>query len=188
VSAEEGPERAEATFADVLNGLTMGGARSRRRSPSARGQPQLAPPDPTSPDPVPPAPAMAGELTGELVDDVPGEENASSVRAYAWTGGRTRVSSQLEIETLISATPLAEELFHSARSEHQSVIRLCGQSRSVAEIAALLSLPIGVVRVLLDDMAGLGLVTVHRNRTTGAGEPDLELLGRVLRGLTNLRG
>jgi hypothetical protein len=109
------------------------------------------------------------------------------VRAYAWTGGRTRTSSQLEIETLISTTTRAEELMHTIRSEHQSVARLCRQSRSVAEIGALLSLPLGVVRVLLDDMAGLGLVTVHITQTTDDGQPDMDLLRRVLRGLTNLR-
>lgn len=118
---------------------------------------------------------------------MPQEENAASVRAYAWTAGRTRSSGHLEIETLISTAPRAEELFHNMRSEHQAVARLCRQSKSVAEIGALLSLPIGVVRVLLDDMAGLGLVTVHRNQTTGAGEPDIDLLQRVLYGLSHLR-
>jgi hypothetical protein len=78
---------------------------------------------------------------------------------------------------------------HTMRSEHQSVARLCRSTKSVAEIGALLSLPLGVVRVLLDDMAGLGLVTVHSNQTTlnGDGAPDMDLLKRVLRGLSNLR-
>ena len=58
--------------------------------------------------------------------------------------------------------------------------------RSVAEIGALLHLPIGVVRVLLDDMAGLGLVTVH-NETTADERPDVALMQHVLHGLTNLR-
>ena len=175
MSTDDGPDPAEATFADVLNGLTMGAARPRKRSPSARGQPASPPPHRVAPPPE------------EAVDEVFGEENAASVRAYAWTGGRTRASFQLQIETLISTTARAEELFHTMRTEHQSVARLCTRSTSVAEIGALLSLPIGVVRVLLDDMAGLGLVTVHRNQTTGTGQPDVELLGRVLRGLSNLR-
>jgi uncharacterized protein DUF742 len=157
----------ESTFADVFNGL-MGVSRPRE-SPGrqARAQPK--------PEAVP------------LFEEAPREENAASVRAYAWTGGRTRTSGQLEIETLISTTTRAEELMHTMRSEHQSVARICRQSRSVAEIGALLSLPLGVVRVLLDDMAGLGLVTVHATRTTGDGQPDMDLLRRVLRGLSNLR-
>lgn len=165
-------DRPEATFADVLNGLTQGAGRPRKRS--ARK------PEPPPRQHLPPPEAGAQE-------DVPQEENAASVRAYAWTAGRTWSSGRLEIETLISTTLRAEELFHTMRSEHQAVARLCYQTKSVAEIGALLSLPIGVVRVLLDDMAGLGLVTVHRNQTTGTGEPDVDLLQRVLYGLSNLR-
>jgi hypothetical protein len=162
-------DESESTFADVFNGL-MGVNPSHGRS--GRGARQ----EPAKPESVP------------LFEEAPREENASSVRAYAWTGGRTRTSSaQLEIETLISTSTRAEELMHTMRSEHQAVARLCRQTKSVAEIGALLSLPLGVVRVLLDDMAGLGLVTVHQNDTAGDGQPDMDLLQRVLRGLTNLR-
>ncbi|MFL6126604.1 DUF742 domain-containing protein [Actinophytocola sp.] len=160
-------DEAESTFADVFNGLMGGGPASRRAGRQAR--------EPARPAEVP------------LFEEAPQEENAASVRAYAWTGGRARPSAQLEIETLVSTTGRAEELMHTMRSEHQSVARLCRQTRSVAEIGALLSLPLGVVRVLLDDMAGLGLVTVHTTRPTGDGQPDLDLLRRVLRGLSNLR-
>lgn len=164
-------DRAETTFADVLNELTMGGARPRKRARAPDPGPGHEPPRPEQrPDEV-----------------VPAEENAASVRAYAWTAGRTRSSGRLEIETLIVTAPRAEELFHTMRSEHQAVVRLCRQTRSVAEIGALLRLPIGVVRVLLDDMAGLGLVTVHHNQTPD-DRPDVELMRRVLRGLANLRG
>lgn len=162
-------DRPESTFADVLNGLTMGRPRKRAPEPSPAPEPQAPQPD------VP------------VDDPVPLEENAASVRAYAWTAGRTRSSGRLEIETLIVTAPRAEELFTTMRVEHQSVARLCRQTRSVAEIGALLHLPIGVVRVLLDDMAGLGLVTVHRNQTTPDERPDIALMQRVLRGLTNLR-
>lgn len=163
-------DRPESTFADVLNGLTMGG-RPRKRAPEARPAPQPQAPHQETPADEP----------------VPAEENAASVRAYAWTAGRTRSSGRLEIETLIVTAPRAEELFNTMRVEHQSVARLCRQTRSVAEIGALLHLPIGVVRVLLDDMAGLGLVTVHHNQATTDERPDIALMQRVLRGLTNLR-
>jgi hypothetical protein len=172
---DEGPGTAEATFADVFNGLSMGGARARKRADRARGQP--AEPAPRAPQPLADAP---------IEEEDPDEETAASVRAYAWTGGRTRSSVQLEIETLISTTERAEDLLTTMRSEHQSVARLCQDAKSVAEIGALLRLPIGVVRVLLDDMAGLGLVTVHAVQTTD-GQPDVDLLQRVLRGLSNLR-
>lgn len=161
--AAEEPE--EQTFADVLNGL------SRSRRPSR--------PPPVTPEPAAPARPRPGPV------EAPVEENAAIVRAYAWTGGRTRSTVQLEIETLISTTPRAEAVLAGLRSEHQAVVQLCRRSKSVAEIGALLSLPLNVVRVLLEDMAGLGLVDVHE--TTGGGEPDVELLNRVLHGLSNLR-
>ncbi len=168
MARDERPE--ESTFADVLNGLTMGGRPRGEQRPAPRPHGH-----------APPPPAVA------VPEEEPPEENAASVRAYAWTAGRTRTSTRLEIETLISTTSKAEDLFDTMRLEHQAVARLCRQSRSVAEIGALLTLPIGVVRVLLDDMANLGLVTVHRSQTTGTGQPDMDLLRRVLRGLTNLR-
>lgn len=118
----------------------------------------------------------------------PVEENAAMVRAYAWTGGRTRSDVAMSIETLVSTTARAVSAMDGMRSEHHEVAQLCQRSRSVAEIAALLSVPLGVVRVLLADMAALGLVVVHDTGTAPEEGPNVELLGRVLRGLTNLRG
>lgn len=116
------------------------------------------------------------------------EELPSLVRAYAWTGGRTRANQQLEIETLVSATERASAQTEDLSSEHVSVAKLCGRTVSVAEISALLSLPLSVVRVLLDDMARLGLVDIHHNNTATFGDrPDMELLERVRRGLSNLQ-
>jgi hypothetical protein len=70
--------------------------------------------------------------------------------------------------------------------EHRAVAELCGETRSVAEVAALLSLPLGVARVLLGDMAGLGLVTVHQTASSAGNAPDLALMERVLSGLRRL--
>jgi hypothetical protein len=86
----------------------------------------------------------------------------------------------------VSTSAHAEDALDTLRSEHQSIAVLCRQSRSVAEISALTSLPLGVVRVLLDDMHGLGLVDVHHNELDNAAQPDVSLLDRVLRGLRNL--
>jgi uncharacterized protein DUF742 len=116
----------------------------------------------------------------------PAEALSASVRAYAWTGGRTRATQVLGFETLVSTTERAEELLGVLRSEHQSVALLCRSSTSVAEIVALLSLPLNVVRVLLDDMAGLGLVDVHRSGSGPDQRPGLDLMERVRRGLANL--
>ncbi len=159
----------EETFADVLNGLTLTGRRQRPRH------------DTPTPSPTPRVGAAAPD------DEDLGEQNAASVRAYTWTGGRTRSDHQLEIETLVTTSERADAMMSTLRTEHQSVARLCYHTKSVAEVGALLELPLGVVRVLLGDMASLGLITVHRNATNNGDEPDLEILERVLRGLTNLR-
>ncbi|KAA9372868.1 MULTISPECIES: DUF742 domain-containing protein, partial [Microbispora] len=62
---------------------------------------------------------------------------------------------------------------------------LCRQVRSVAEVSALLRIPLGVVRVVIADMAAEGLVHVHQPQLE-AGKPDLNLLERVLSGLRRL--
>ena len=118
--------------------------------------------------------------------DEPVEELSSIVRAYARTGGRTRPRRHLEIETLVSATTYAQDRIDELPNEHREIARLCGQAISVAEISALLALPLGTVRVLVDDMDRLGLVDVHHNPATFNDRPDLELMERVLRGLENL--
>jgi hypothetical protein len=67
------------------------------------------------------------------------------------------------------------------------IVDLCAHPRSVAEIAALLAVPLGVARVLLGDLAGAGAVVVHPTAgSVGDGAPDLEFMRRVLVGLRNL--
>ena len=46
--------------------------------------------------------------------------------------------------------------------------------------------PLGVARVLIADMAGMGLVTVHGGASKDNEAPDLALLERVLSGLRRL--
>jgi hypothetical protein len=49
-----------------------------------------------------------------------------------------------------------------------------------------MSLPLGVARVLLGDMAGLGVVNVHQTASSAGSVPDLALMERVLSGLRRL--
>ncbi len=57
--------------------------------------------------------------------------------------------------------------------------------RTVAEISALLKMPLGVVRVLLSDLADQGKIRVY-GTGHGTGQPDRALLERVLDGLRRL--
>ncbi len=110
---------------------------------------------------------------------------AASVRSYTWTGGRTKTNVQLELETLVSTSD-AYRPSTEVRVEHQSIAELCRHPRSVAEVGALLSVPIGVARVLLADMAELGLVTVHHTVSDSGSAPHMMLMERVLSGLRRL--
>jgi hypothetical protein len=113
-------------------------------------------------------------------------ELASIVRPYAWTGGRTRPMYDLAIEALIETSDLGRNEAALMQPEHRSIAGLCIQTRSVAEVAALLSLPLGVARVLVGDMAGMGLVIVHQTMGGNGELPDVAFLERVLSGLRRL--
>ncbi|OII67132.1 DUF742 domain-containing protein [Streptomyces sp. CC77] len=109
------------------------------------------------------------------------------VRPYAMTGGRTRPRYQLAIEALVSTTADPSRL-HGQLPEHQRICRLCFEIKSVAEISALLSIPLGVARILVADLAEAGLVAIHQpgGDEAAGGQPDVTLLERVLSGLRKL--
>ena len=107
------------------------------------------------------------------------------VRPYAHTGGRTRSSHDLALEALISVGEWVETAA-STTPQLRTIMELCVQPRSVAEIAALLGVPLGVARVLLGDLAVDGAVVVHPTGGTDGDAPDLEFMQRVLTGLRRL--
>jgi hypothetical protein len=124
-----------------------------------------------------------------------GERKPARVRPYSLTGGRTRVGHVLMVETFVAALDAPEErkvLANGARDarvmpEMRAIVELCRRMRTVAEIAALLKMPLGVVRVLLSDLADQGKIRVYGTGTGhGTGRPDRDLLERVLVGLRRL--
>ncbi|KAA9158394.1 DUF742 domain-containing protein [Amycolatopsis acidicola] len=118
-----------------------------------------------------------------------GEEETAVVRPYALTGGRTKASYLLELETLISVKDGADARLQSGTApiEHHSIVEECRTPRSVAEVAALLRVPVGVARVLISDAADAGLVTVHKTVSgNDNAEAHLMLMERVLSGLRRL--
>jgi hypothetical protein len=187
---------AEPTFADVMNGFSFDASRSPRRRRWGRrrdsepepeqfvqppaadpyGQQSYGVPPPTGPIDAPPS----------YLEHAEQDTGASAVRPYTWTRGRTKSGFDLAIETLVSTSRRGREQMGMLQVEHRAVAELCGEARSVAEVAALLSLPLGVARVVLGDMAGLGLVTVHQTASSAGNAPDLALMERVLSGLRRL--
>jgi hypothetical protein len=109
------------------------------------------------------------------------------VRPYALVRGRTRRGSAapLPVEAVIVTQPgTALDDLHLERG---AIARLCRRPYSVAEVAALLALPIGVVRVLVADLSAEGHVRVDLPLDPSAGDTaDRVLLERVLAGLEAL--
>jgi hypothetical protein len=93
---------------------------------------------------------------------------------------------ELAVETLVSTSDIGRDVATTRSAEHSAIAGLCVDVRSVAEVAALLAVPLGVARVLLADMIDTGLVYVHRNPTEAGSPPGLSLMERVLAGLHQL--
>lgn len=172
------------TFADVVNGLVLGVGRRRDRGwPTADADSD--PPEPAAPPPER-SPVDVLPEAGVLAVDPGFAADASIVRPYSWTRGRTRSTVELRIEAMVTTTERGDDTESVTHTEHRAVAALCREPRSVAEVATLLGVPLGVAKVLLGDMADLGLVVVHRTATGGANKAHLLLMERVLSGLRRL--
>ncbi len=117
--------------------------------------------------------------------DTDQDVGSSLVRPYAVTGGRTKPRYQLQIEAMVAASHYEARDLSVLSPECQAILGFCRDWRSVAEISAVLRMPLGVARVLIADMAMEGLVRVHQI-DHAQGRPDVNLLERVLSGLRKL--
>ena len=115
------------------------------------------------------------------------EESGSTrlVRPYTVTGGRTQPRYKLALEALVSASVYEPRDLSVLAPECQAILQFCLDWRSVAEISAVLRMPLGVARILVADMSADGLVRIHQ-RDDSEGRPDLNLLERVLSGLRKI--
>ncbi|OIJ65551.1 DUF742 domain-containing protein [Streptomyces mangrovisoli] len=112
------------------------------------------------------------------------------VRPYAMTRGRTSHAGQHRLD-LIAVVVTEEDADdagadHSLSPEHVDIVDLCRDTpQSVAELAAELDLPVGVVRVLIGDLVDGELVHVKRP-VPPAELPDESILRDVISGLRAL--
>jgi len=118
-------------------------------------------------------------------DELPRDDEDFLVRPYAVTRGRTKARYHLEVEAMVAATPYEPRNLPQLTPEYRAILEFCGDWRSVAEISAVLQLPLGVARILIADMAAEGLVRIHQLNHDQGG-PDVKLLERVLSGLRKL--
>lgn len=123
------------------------------------------------------------------------QRKPARVRPYSLTGGRTRFGHVLLVETFVAAIEAPEDLPELTAGnwgdrvmpEMRAIVELCRRMRSVAEISALLRIPLGVVRVLISDLADQGKIRVYGTGTeSDTGRPERALLERVLSGLRRL--
>jgi Protein of unknown function (DUF742) len=120
------------------------------------------------------------------VAEPPAEPHVSGVRPYFITGGRARpIDATLQPEAQVLATWHGRAALDRLAYEHHDIVALCLRPRAVVEIAALLHLHIGVVRVVVADLAALGHLVVRANES--APHQQVHLIERVIRGLTAIR-
>jgi hypothetical protein len=175
---------------DVEDRLAMPGPPPRTGRVGARFPSPAAVefPAPSAVEPPAPEPGLAEDAVPEPV--IPPQNHIPAprtlVRPYVLTRGRTQSRRHLAIEALVSTRAGAHWNVARLTGEFRSVRSLCHHPRSVAEVAATLSVPLGVARVLLDDMAEQGLITIHDSRVSADGRPAMALMERVLHGLRRL--
>ncbi|MEE4545392.1 DUF742 domain-containing protein [Streptomyces sp. V4-01] len=114
------------------------------------------------------------------------------VRPYAMTRGRTSHAAEARIDLIALVVTEAEAGEsgalddHTLSPEHLDIVERCQfQATSVAELAADLDLPVGVVRVLVGDLLEAEHVHIHQP-VPPAELPDESILREVINGLRAL--
>ena len=129
------------------------------------------------------------DATGESVWE-PDHDTAEPqlVRPYTLTAGRTDSRINLPLEAPVTTVLIPPKAPRWPGNDVRGkILTLGAESPSVAEIAALISVPLGVARVLIGDLVTQGYLRVHH--TLGDSSTDderRELIGRTLRGLRAL--
>ncbi|MFH5209332.1 DUF742 domain-containing protein [Antrihabitans spumae] len=116
-----------------------------------------------------------------------GSGGPNLARPYTLTGGRTRSSIDLPLEAALETTAEASSHQWAPGDLRADIVELCKRSPSVAEVSALLSIPIGVARVLLGDLVMSSHLRVHATLTERSTVSERRILiERTLGGLLAL--
>jgi len=110
---------------------------------------------------------------------------SSRVRLYAYTRGRTHARHPLLLESLVSTIDRPDPSGGGLLPESEEIVRLCAVPHAISEVAAELSMPLGIIRILVSDLVDQNLVYVHQT-ITGADPADSYVLKRALRGLERI--
>ena len=82
-------------------------------------------------------------------------------RPYTLTNGRTRPRRNLPLDGVVLRSPRGETAVTSLRGPAGEVLDVCDQPITIRDVAAILRLPVGVVRVLVDDLVADRLVHIR---------------------------
>jgi uncharacterized protein DUF742 len=87
------------------------------------------------------------------------EDPRQRIRPYTMTGGRTNPTrADLELEALVATRRHGPPASADLVLEQRSIVELCRETLSIAEVSARLGIPINVVKILVGDLADAGLV------------------------------
>jgi hypothetical protein len=133
-----------------------------------------------------------GRHSGSAAEDPHVEYEARTVRPYAVTGGRVRAAnSDLPIEALVEVLPGASQS-QGLPPEKRAILQHAAHTFvSIAELSAMLRLPLGVVRVLVTDLSEAGFLRIHAStpvsvHTGQSPALSLSVLESVLNGISAL--
>ena len=112
------------------------------------------------------------------------------VRPYTMTGGRTGAGQPLlALEALVAVTPAGMRMRNRFRWEAAEIVAQTRSETAIVELAVLLQVPVGVVRVLVADLQEQGAVNVTHPVLEPFADDNAaysELLHKVLDGLNAL--
>jgi hypothetical protein len=116
------------------------------------------------------------------------EEAGPVSRPYMVTGGRTRPrgTRYFDLVDMVVRSARLTETASVSSPECVQILELCRVPTSVAEVGAIIGLPIGVLRVLLGDLLYENRIEVMESAPRGGVVTDTNLLGRVLERLRAL--
>jgi hypothetical protein len=118
---------------------------------------------------------------GEWLD----QDAGPVVRPYALIGGLARPSGErLDLIDMVRAVGRGAQGLPDLSPEQADLLQRCQMPVPIAELAADLDLPVGVIRILVGDLRERGLVTIHRAQP--AAFSDLKILQEVVDGLRRL--
>jgi hypothetical protein len=106
------------------------------------------------------------------------------VRPYALTKGRTQASGTFGLIDVVAATGERPSPQFRPGPEHRLILAVCRRPVPVVDLTSEINLPLGVVRVLLSDLAAEGMLRIVSAQRQPV--PDHRLLRMVLDGLESL--